>query len=122
MYVPPSLPLLAPQVDVKADDPALVAAVAALAARHPGRPRLLLWGSFRQATVARCLGAAPGVPLFASMQRALVMLVGVPVPGCGKVMRRAGEKGGSVKGRRGRRLERVVTAGVEESMLRGGSY
>ncbi|PNH08603.1 Glycerophosphodiester phosphodiesterase domain-containing protein 1, partial [Tetrabaena socialis] len=76
------LPRLRPQpadgmyrkVDIKQDDPALVAAVAALAARHPGRTSRLLWGSFRQRTAARCLAAAPHVPLFASMQRALVLM------------------------------------------------
>ncbi|GIL78161.1 hypothetical protein Vretifemale_7593, partial [Volvox reticuliferus] len=34
----------------------------------------LLWGSFRQRTASRCLTSAPHVPLFASFQRALVML------------------------------------------------
>lgn len=104
--LPTSFPLLAPQVDVKADDPALVAAVAALAARHPGRSRLLLWGSFRQATVARCLAAAPGVPLFASMQRALVMLVGGLVHGWEAVLMGTGEEGRSAfKGYGGKRWE-----------------
>ncbi|KXZ46190.1 hypothetical protein GPECTOR_46g259 [Gonium pectorale] len=74
------LPRLRPQpprsmyVDVKVDDPVLVAEVARLAAQQPGRTGRLLWGSFRQRTVARCLAAAPGIPLFASIPRALVML------------------------------------------------
>ncbi|KAG2495958.1 hypothetical protein HYH03_005888 [Edaphochlamys debaryana] len=62
------------QVDIKIHDPALVAAVAALAAARPGHPHRLLLGSFRAATTAACAAAAPGVPLFASMQRALVVL------------------------------------------------
>lgn len=63
-------------MDLKSSDPALVAAVAELVAAQPGRERLLLWGSFHQRTAAACLAAAPGLPLFASMQRALVMMVG----------------------------------------------
>ncbi|GIM02695.1 hypothetical protein Vretimale_7530, partial [Volvox reticuliferus] len=71
---PPTPPKTSFQVDVKVDDARLVSAVLNLAARHPGRSSRLLWGSFRQRTASRCLTSAPHVPLFASFQRALVML------------------------------------------------